>query len=106
MCYCRMKKGLDGAAIAFTLSNATYALLLMGYTAVREAKVLHKAPHRSTWPGFTLGAFKVRRVQCSSLRAVARQGTVSAGTHHMPVYTPFTTSLHCYKLPLSTGCKA
>ncbi|KAG2444666.1 hypothetical protein HXX76_001410 [Chlamydomonas incerta] len=47
---------LDGAAVAFVASTATYSALLTTYTAVRDWRRRHKPSH--TWPGFTWRALE------------------------------------------------
>eukprot|EP00882_Tetradesmus_deserticola_P019101 GHRQ01020549.1.p3 GENE.GHRQ01020549.1~~GHRQ01020549.1.p3 ORF type:complete len:109 (-),score=39.45 GHRQ01020549.1:941-1267(-) len=49
--------GLDGAAYAFVLSQATSCLLLVGYTVCRDVRMAAAADPQATWPRPSMAVF-------------------------------------------------
>lgn len=48
-CLCRLHLGLAGAAMAFTCSQATTALLLVLYMAWRDTRMAAQQHEQATW---------------------------------------------------------
>lgn len=99
---CRLHMGLAGAALAFTCSQATTAVLLTTYTVVRDARMAAKAHEEATWckPSMAMfagrhSALNVRRCKrqewdlkqlgrrsnCGVCRAARRRSGVKQHSH-------------------------
>lgn len=56
-CCCRLQLGLTGAALAFSCSQATTAVLLTLYAIVRDARMAAQQHEQATWCKPSLAMF-------------------------------------------------
>ena len=71
---CRLQMGLSGAALAFTCSQGTTALLLVLYTVWRDARMAARQHEEATWcrPGWAVFAGERGRESSFSWRTSCR----------------------------------